>query len=385
MYQLTEASASADSSPVVCCGPDLTEETTRPDSLNDLRNELPANATEASYLLAARSMLITTACCAVAGVVAWLSWSHAWYWLMPVSWWLSGFAITALFLLGHDCGHHSFVPSKAVCNALGHFFFISTLYPYYAWRYSHNAHHAHTNSMKDDPGGIYHDNAWKPYSQAKYQGVLKQSRLWAAMMVLFRMSLPFASSAHLFVLHFRPGLYRPAHRTDVRVSIVFLALTVIPVGVALWMLGGIWALLHFWVLPWICFQCWMATYTFLHHTSTESTFLPEDQWTPVEGQFHNTINVLFPRVISWLHHNIDIHVIHHIAPGVPSYRLRAANSALRTSQYGPLLREEPFSVPYLYRQLTRCHVVDDRSGKFVPAKDWKDAAEEVSAAAVETP
>jgi len=124
----------------------------------------------------------------------------------------------------------------------------------------------------------------------------------------------------------------------------------------------------------------MSLYTFLHHTATDKrVYLPEE-WTPFLGQVESTINCLFPRIISWIHFNIDVHLPHHVSTKVPCYHLRQANSALRSSPYARYMTERPFSVAYLVRQVRHCQVWDEalqrytsvRSGGLIRAAESRE-------------
>ena len=73
-----------------------------------------------------------------------LSWS---YWLtlllaIPTA----GFLVR-IFIIQHDCGHHSFFRSRRANDLLGGCCGLFTLTPYYLWRRSHSRHHASSGDL----------------------------------------------------------------------------------------------------------------------------------------------------------------------------------------------------------------------------------------------
>ncbi|NBU97627.1 MAG: hypothetical protein EBS19_05315 [Spirochaetia bacterium] len=63
---------------------------------------------------------------------------NLWY-LYPLAWFIGGTGVTSMFVLGHDCAHSSFFKSNRWNDFWGHIALLVPLYPYYAWKYSHNA------------------------------------------------------------------------------------------------------------------------------------------------------------------------------------------------------------------------------------------------------
>src|SRR3954470_3541558 len=54
--------------------------------------------------------------------------------------------LVRLFIIQHDCGHHSFFRSRAANDFVGRALSVLTLTPYYSWKRDHAAHHASTGS-----------------------------------------------------------------------------------------------------------------------------------------------------------------------------------------------------------------------------------------------
>ncbi|KAF2706369.1 hypothetical protein K504DRAFT_505316 [Pleomassaria siparia CBS 279.74] len=60
---------------------------------------------------------------------------------------MQGLASTGFWLLGHECGHGSFSPSKLLNNTLGWIVHSSLMISYFAWQSTHRLHHIYTNNL----------------------------------------------------------------------------------------------------------------------------------------------------------------------------------------------------------------------------------------------
>jgi omega-6 fatty acid desaturase (delta-12 desaturase) len=264
----------------------------------------------------------------------------------------------SFFILGHDCAHQSFLKNKKTMVLLGHFLFLPTLYPFYAWKYSHNAHHAHANKRCSYyESNIYHDNAWQARSAFSYLRLKKKKPLSAPITHLCRIIIPLGSFLHLVKYHYNPFYFKKGlHRQNVCYSYLFILIFAIVLSSTLiFLTHSMLSLLHFWLMPALLSQVWMSTYTFLHHTSTETKLYAANEWTQAKS-INNVINCFLPRWLSFLHFNIDVHIPHHASTKVPCYKLRAANHFLKQSQMK--MTEKKFSFSDLFYQIKNCQFWD---------------------------
>ena len=343
-----------------------------PTTLRDVRLEIPRGLLEPDTGLALRTLVRVAAQVVVASAVAALVWAEGWWLAAPLSWALGSIAMCALFVAGHDCGHRSFLRSDRAMEIIGHVTMSPVLYPFWSWKYSHDAHHRHTNLLVRGEG-VYFDNAWNPYVVGSYLDVRAKSRLAAATYKLTRIFPPVGSFLHLLAYHWWPPGFRAGrHRNRVIRSIVITTAVSGAIAAGLWIgLGSPLAVLHFWLIPALGFHAWMALYTFLHHTSDDVTFLTEDAWNPFAAQMDGTVNVHSPRWLSYLHLAIDVHIPHHVSTRIPSYHLRAANDALAAGTWGDVMRERPLTLSYLRQQVRSCHLWADEGDRY---RRFTDAA-----------
>src|SRR5437868_7893894 len=68
-----------------------------------------------------------------------LAWSYCLTLLLAIP---SAGLLVRLFIIQHDCGHHSFFQSRRANDTIGAFLGVFTLTPYRLWRRSHSRHHA---------------------------------------------------------------------------------------------------------------------------------------------------------------------------------------------------------------------------------------------------
>ncbi len=279
--------------------------------------------------------------------------------ILILGWGLAGMSVTSLFVIGHDCAHASFLKNNKIGDLIGHFCFLFSFYPYYGWKFTHNAHHAHTNDLTFHENDVYFDNAWLPFTSAQYLELKTNSPLYAFLYKSTRYFPPIGSFLHNIAFHAYPRKFIATHRSKLILSYAVLGIGVICLSIGLvWLTGSAFAILHFLLIPGILFQFWMSYYTFLHHTSTEIEFYSKEDWTPYLGQILSTYNSLCPRWLSFLHFHIDIHTPHHLSTAIPCYHLKEAYADLKKSEYASDLKEGRFRLSYLWKQMSECHVWD---------------------------
>jgi omega-6 fatty acid desaturase (delta-12 desaturase) len=86
------------------------------------------------------------------------------------------------------------------------------------------------------------------------------------------------------------------------------------------------------VIPFLAFNCIMGWVIYVQHTHPEvAWFDRREEWQAKFGFVTTTINVVVPKTLGQMLHDILEHGAHHVNTGVPLYRLRAAQAALKTA------------------------------------------------------
>ncbi len=340
------------------------------ESLNGIRSVISARLFKPDSKLAFLSILLGISFHFFTLAVSYLVWKENWMILFPLAWFLMGTSVTSLFVLGHDCAHGSFLKSQNLNDVLGHFFFLFSGYPYFAWKFSHNAHHKDTNLLESNSENVYYDNAWIPLTVEQYRNLQSVHPFLAKLFVLGRTVPPIGSLMHNVLIHFFPRLYFSVQRKKVYFSYMVLLLGFISFSAFIYLfMGSIFAIFHFLIFPALFFQFWMSTYTYQHHTSETMQFYSKSEWNPYKAQILSTLNVLFPRVISYLHFGIDVHTPHHLSTAIPCYHLREAYQEIKESQYGKDILEEKFSWKVFSKRVQNCHLWSLEKKGYLAFKD----------------
>jgi omega-6 fatty acid desaturase (delta-12 desaturase) len=93
-----------------------------------------------------------------------------------------------------------------------------------------------------------------------------------------------------------------------------------------------WTLLCGFVVPFLAFNCIMGWVIYVQHTHPEvAWFDKREEWQKRLGFITTTINVVVPKSLGNILHDILEHGAHHVNTGVPLYRLRAAQTALKNA------------------------------------------------------
>ncbi|KAK0472775.1 hypothetical protein IW261DRAFT_1506872 [Armillaria novae-zelandiae] len=77
-----------------------------------------------------------------------------------VYWWFQGLLFTGIWIIGHECAHESFLPSKISCNVIGLVCHTLLWTPHFSWKLVHHIHHRYHGLMGKD-------QHWIPQTRSK--------------------------------------------------------------------------------------------------------------------------------------------------------------------------------------------------------------------------
>nr|AGF90969.1 omega-3 fatty acid desaturase [Chlamydomonas sp. ICE-L] len=334
-----------------------------PFSLADIRNAIPANCWQKDTLRSVGHLIKDVAIVAGLAVAAFTI--NAW-WAWPIYWMAQGTMFWALFVVGHDCGHQSFSPNRALNDFIGNITHASILVPYHGWRISHRTHHA-------NHGHCENDESWYPAKKTQLDEM-------NYMEAVGRMTLPLALMAFPAYLwgrspgkegsHYDPSceLFAPNERNMILTSNAFMIGMVAILAGATYALG-IPAMAALYLVPYLIGVSWLSVTTYLHHhgPSDAEEKIPwyrGEEWSYFRGGL-STIDRDFG-IFNKIHHNIETHVIHHLFSQMPHYNLVEATNAAK-SVMGPYYREPEKSkgwfpthlIEPLVRSFKNDHYVED--------------------------
>ncbi len=276
---------------------------------------------------------------------------------------MNGFAIGLLFVIGHDCVHKSFAPSKIANQVLARLVFTPCAHSASQWEIVHNKnHHGKTNFR-----GV--DYVWAPMDKAEYEAAPAWRR------IIERLYRGPAGSVFYYYIEFwakrlvlplTPEMRREWRRLWPD-SLYVLATLALTIGGILYfgkMLNPDRSLFLIFVLGWFLpYSLWnfiSAFSIYLHHTH------PDVHWydDPAEWSFYNasikgTVHTEMPTPWLYLYKNAMEHTAHHALPSVPAHKLHTAQKHL-LERYGDAVTQEKFTFRTYFDIVKRCKLYNYR-------------------------
>jgi omega-6 fatty acid desaturase (delta-12 desaturase) len=247
-----------------------------------------------------------------------LSWSYALTLLLAVP---AAGLLVRVFIIQHDCGHHSFFRSRLANDVLGSICGVLTLTPYHYWRRTHARHHVSSGNLNHRGHGDVGLLTVDEYLGRSRWGRLRY-RLYRHPLVMFLLGAPY-----LFFIQFRltRGLPRAWRRERQSVHGTNLALLAV-LGLAWWTVG-VPAFLMIQVPIWAlgaAAGCWLF---YIQHQYEQAYWQPHRTWDFTRSALEGSSYYRLPRVLQWFTGNIGFHHIHHLNSRIPNYHLPACYAA----------------------------------------------------------
>ncbi len=243
------------------------------------------------------------------------------YWSLSISVWLSLFLtvpasafLVRIFIIFHDCGHHSFFKSRRANDAVGILTGLLAFFPYYQWRYEHSVHHAGNGDLdRRGIGDIVTLTVDEYLALPLFSRVLY--RLYRNPFVMFGLG-------PIFVIFIRYRFSRKGAGLKERLN---THLTSLALGgaIALGCWGMGWEKFALVEGPILYFAGAAGIWLFyVQHQFEEGYFEKTEHWDYVSAALHGSSYYKLPKILQWITGNIGFHHIHHLGPRVPNYNLQ---------------------------------------------------------------
>jgi omega-6 fatty acid desaturase (delta-12 desaturase) len=246
-----------------------------------------------------------------------------WSWWAPLLLALpAGGLLVRCFIIQHDCGHGSFLPSERANAIVGSLMSVLTLVPYHLWRREHAIHHAGSGHL--ERRGVGDIDTWtvNEYLARPWHQRLGY-RIYRHPLFLFGLGTPI-----YFTILQRLPWFHGLSAKEAWKSVMSLNIAIIAVYGALMATVGVWAVV--WTAVPIIFVAsavggWLF---FIQHQFEAAYWEPEGTWDFQIAAFYGSSYYVLPKVLQWFTGNIGLHHIHHLNSMVPNYRLQECMDAL---------------------------------------------------------
>lgn len=249
-------------------------------------------------------------------------WAIAWGLHAMGLWWAAllltlpaALFLVRLFMIQHDCGHGSFLPSKMANDWLGRILGIFTLTPYEYWRLSHANHHATSGNLDRRELGaielltVEEYDALPPLRRLGY-------RLYRHPLVLFGLGPAFV----FFIQQRIPiGLMKTGWRPWVSTLGTTGAMVAV-FGGMVWLIGNA-PILWVHALTMLIASSIGVWLFYVQHQFEGVAWARGDTWRAQEGALHGSSHYDLPPFFRWMTANIGIHHVHHLSSRIPFYHL----------------------------------------------------------------
>lgn len=225
------------------------------------------------------------------------------------------------FIIQHDCGHGSFLPSRQANDILGRLLSVLTLTPYGLWKREHAQHHAGSGNLERRGVGDITTLTVQEYEALPALGRLKY-RVYRNPVFLFGIGLPvyFLLIQRLPWMH--PYPVKQTWGSVMRLNAGMVAFY----GPLMWLFG--WQAILMIAFPILVLAAAIGGWLFFIQHQFEGTHWEHaDKWDFQVAAIYGSSYYVLPKVLQWFTGNIGLHHIHHLCSMIPNYKLQACLDA----------------------------------------------------------
>lgn len=223
--------------------------------------------------------------------------------------------LVRFFIIQHDCGHGSFLPSRTANDFVGRTISVLTMTPYGLWRRVHAKHHATSGNLDRRGYGDINTLTLEEYRAASPFARLRY-RIYRHPLFLFPIGVPF-----FFTILQRTPWGHPLDPKESWTSVFGLDLAMLIFYGALGAVIGYWNLLLI-ALPMIVMASAIGGWLFfIQHQFEDGHWDASDEWDFQVAAIRGSSYYVLPKPLEWFTGNIGLHHIHHLNSIIPNYRL----------------------------------------------------------------
>jgi omega-6 fatty acid desaturase (delta-12 desaturase) len=262
----------------------------------------------------------------------------------------AGFLVRT-FIIFHDCGHGSFMPTKRLNRSVGIFTGLLVFNAFHAWTHDHAGHHATSGDL--DRRGAGDIDTW---TVAEYRS---RSRLGRLGYRLLRSPFVMFTVGPLWALAIEPRLIPLSKRARIRHSHLLTNFGIAAMVVGMGLLVGWTALLKI-QLPIVLVAGAAGVWLFyVQHQFEDAYWTRRPDWSYLDAALKGSSYLKLPKVLQFFSGNIGLHHVHHLQPRIPNYNLQRAHDE------NPFLHEAPTISLWSGMKTLNLKLIDERTGRLV--------------------
>ncbi|WP_223702524.1 fatty acid desaturase [Sutcliffiella deserti] len=277
------------------------------------------------------------------------------YWLALIPIVLAAGFLTRIFIIFHDCTHHSFFKNRRLNRAVGTAMGVLTLFPFDQWGYEHSVHHATSGNLDKRGTGDIWTLTVDEYAAAPWKTRIAY-RIYRNPFVMFGIG-----PIYVFLLKNRfnrKGARKKERNNLYLTNIIIVAL----VALLCWAIGWQAFLLVQGSIFMISGSIGIWLF-YVQHTFEDSYFVADKEWEYVLAAVEGSSFYKLPKLLQFLTGNIGYHHVHHLSPRVPNYKLEEAHK-----NTPPLEKVPTISLATSIRSI-RFRLWDEESKNFVSFRE----------------
>jgi len=272
----------------------------------------------------------------------------------------AGLYLTRVFVIQHDCGHQSFMPTRKANDIVGVICSLFTLIPYKYWARTHNHHHAHqgqldTRTIGDitllTVGEFEKLSSWEKFKYKVYRSAP----------VLFVLGPLY----YIFVHNRLPLISLKGWKKEKK-TLIFTNFYLI----------GFYALLGYWIgyqkllilyFPIVMLFASIAVWFFyIQHQHDPNYKSWKSEWDYLLAAIRGSSYYKLPKIMNFFSGNIGYHHIHHLAAKIPFYKLA------KCSKENPILQKYVTTLTF-WKSLKFAFysLWDEESGRMITFRQYK--------------
>ncbi|MFD0048067.1 fatty acid desaturase [Actinomycetes bacterium NPDC127524] len=279
------------------------------------------------------------------------------YWLTLVPAVIAAGFLTRIFIIFHDCTHHSFFKNRRVNRIVGTGMGVLTLFPFDQWGHEHSVHHATSGNLdKRGTGDIW------TLTVDEYLAAPLKLRLAYR---FYRNPLVMFGLGPIYVFLLKNRFNRKGARKKEKMNTYLTNVLIVVLAGVLCLAVGWQAFLLVQGSIFLISGSVGIWLFYVQHTFEDSYFEENKDWEYVLAAVEGSSFYKLPKLMQFLTGNIGYHHVHHLSPRVPNYKLEEAhNNTL------PLKNVPTITLATSLRSI-RFRLWDEKNKNFIGFKEVK--------------